>query len=267
MRKYLSVFRIRFLNTIQYRTASFGSFISRFVWGLMEIFAFAALYKMGNNSFQMEFSQTVSYIWMRQSLLVIFSVVYGDGDIYSSISSGSIAYELVRPMSLYSRWFCKSAANRLAATAVHCLPAFLAALLLPKPYNLIIPTDICQIVMFLISTALGFGVVVSFAMLMYVTLFYIISQRGIRIIVNAVSSFLSGGVIPLPFFPEPVLNIVKLLPFAAMQDMPLQIFCGNITGTDAAVGIAFQAMWFAALMLIGRAAMSKAQEKVIVQGG
>lgn len=265
--KYLSMFRIGFINALQYRAAAFGSFISRFVWGFMEILAFAAVYSIGNNSFEMELQQTVSYIWMRQALLIMFSVVYGDGDIYSSIENGSIAYELVRPMGLYSRWFCKSSSNRLAATVVHCLPVVIAACILPLPYRLIIPTDITQIILFLFSTIIGFCVVVSFAMLMYISLFYIISQRGIKIIVTAISTFLSGGIIPLPFFPKSILNTVQLLPFAAMQNIPLQIFTGNIYGMAAVYGIIFQILWLTILICIGQITMRKALRKVIVQGG
>jgi ABC-2 type transport system permease protein len=102
---------------------------------------------------------------------------------------------------------------------------------------------------------------------MYISLFYMLSQRGIKIIVTALTTFLSGGVIPLPFFPAPVLAVVELLPFAAMQNMPLLIYSGNIAGVDALKGIAFQLFWLAALFLIGQLTMRRALKKVIVQGG
>ena len=267
MKMYLSVFRIRFINSLQYRTATVGSILTRFAWAFMEILAYWALYRTANAAFPMAFSQTVSYIWMQQTLIVMFSVVFGDGEIYSAIGSGSIAYDLVRPMDLYGRWFCQSAANRVAFTIVNCLPALLVAFILPKPYRMTLPLDMGQFLLFLLSTALALCVVVAFAMLMYISLFYILSQRGIRIIVTAFTSFLSGGVIPLPFFPAPVLAVVKLLPFAAMQNMPLRIYSGNIAGVEALKGILFQIFWLAALVIIGKAAMGRAMKKVIVQGG
>ena len=114
---------------------------------------------------------------------------------------------------------------------------------------------------------LTLGVVVAFAMLMYISLFYTISQRGVKIIVSALTSFLSGAVIPLPFFPAPVLAVVERLPFAAMQNMPLRIYSGHIAGAAALQGIAFQVFWLAALMLVGQLAMRSALQKVVVQGG
>lgn len=267
MRMYLSVFRIRFINSLQYRAVAIGSILSRFAWAFMEILAYSALYHTSNAAFPMNFSQTVSYIWMQQTLIVLFSVVFADGEIYSSIGNGSIAYELVRPMNLYGRWFCQSAANRVAFTILNCLPALLAAYIIPGPYRMSLPLTMGQFLLFLLSTVLALCVVVTFAMLMYISLFYILSQRGIRIIVTALTTFLSGGVIPLPFFPEPVLAVVKLLPFAAMQNMPLLIYSGNIAGVDALKGIAFQVFWLGVLFLVGQFTMGRALKKVIVQGG
>ncbi|MDP4146701.1 MAG: ABC transporter permease [Bacillota bacterium] len=267
MKMYISVFRIRFINSMQYRTVALGAIITRFLWGLMEILAYSALYRTGSAAFPMSFSQTISYIWMQQTLIVLFSVVFSDGEIYSAIEDGSIAYELVRPADLYGRWFCQSAANRLAFTILNCLPGLIIAFLLPGPYRMSLPLNMGQFLLFLLSTVLALCVVVAFAMLMYISLFYILSQRGIKIIVTALTTFLSGGVIPLPFFPAPVLAVVQLLPFAAMQNMPLRIYSGNIVGVDALKGIAFQLFWLAALFLIGRLTMSRALKKVIVQGG
>lgn len=267
VKKYLSVFRIRFINNLQYRAVLFGEMAARFGWGIMEILAFAAFYRASPESFPMTFSQTVSYLWMQEILLVLFSVVFQDGEIYASLRDGSIAYELVRPMSLYGRWFSQSAANRISFTLLNCAPAFLLAMAVPAPYRMSLPPDALQFLLFLLSTVLALGVVVAFAMLMYISLFYTISQRGIKIIVSALTSFLSGAVIPLPFFPAPVLAVVERLPFAAMQNMPLRIYSGHIAGAAALQGIAFQVFWLAALMLVGQLAMRSALQKVVVQGG
>lgn len=267
MKMYMSVFRIRFIYSMQYRAAMIGDILARFIWGFMEILAYIALYRSEAFSFPMELSQTVSYIWIQQTFYILFSVVFQDSEMYSAIESGAIAYELVRPMDLYSRWFCQSAGNRLAYTVVVCLPALLIALILPEPFRMSLPLDIGRFCLFLISLALAFGVVVAFAMIMYVSLFYIVSQRGIKIIVTAITTFLSGGIIPLPFFPKAILKLVNLLPFAAMQNIPLLIYSGNIAGAEAIRGILLQVFWLISLIVAGKLAMRQALKKVVVQGG
>lgn len=91
----------------------------------------------------------------------------------------------------------------------------------------------------------------AFAMLMYISLFYFISQRGIRIMARVVTSFFSGGVIPLPFFPDGLRRVLEMLPFGSMQNMPLQIFCGNMGSEEALKGIVLRIFWLFMMVLAG----------------
>lgn len=267
MKKYYSIFKIRFINNLQYRPSLIGHIARNFAFAIMEIIVYLAIYNSGSFNLPMDFSQMVSYIWIQQIFMVLFSVVFSDGEIYSAISTGSVTYDLVKPIDLYSKWFSQSAANRVVFTVVNCLPLTIIAVLMPKPYRLTLQIPFGQFCLFLVSTILAFLVVVAFAMLMYISLFYIISQRGVKIIVTAVTSFLSGGEIPLVFFPEKVLAVVQYLPFAAMQNMPLQIFSGTINGMDAVKGTCFQVVWLVILLVIGKVSMRYSLKRVVVQGG
>lgn len=267
MKKYLAMFRIRFINALQYRAAALAGIATQFAWGFMEIFAFAAFYRADPSSFPMEFDQFVSYIWMQQAFLALFMMWFWESDIAASITEGTIAYEMVRPVGLYGRWFTQITANRLARTVLRCMPILLVAFLLPAPYCMTLPPDILQLIWFLISTALALGVVAAFSMLIYISLFYTISASGTRLISSVFSEFFAGAVIPLPFFPVKIRAVVELLPFAAMQNMPLRIYSGNISGADVFYGIMLQIFWIAALFISGQLLMRRALKKVIVQGG
>jgi ABC-2 type transport system permease protein len=264
---YLAIFRIRFIGALQYRAAAAAGMATQFAWGFMEIFAFAAFYRADPAAFPMEFSQTVSYIWMQQAFLALFMMWFWENDIAASITEGSIAYEMVRPVDLYSRWFCQAAANRLARAMLRCAPILIVAFVVPEPYRMTLPPNLGQLFLFLFSAALSFGVVVAFSMLMYISLFYTLSPAGVRIIVAVLSDFLAGATIPLPFFPERIRGVLELLPFASMQNMPLRIYSGNIAGAQALRGVMLQLFWLVALLLAGRLGMRRALKKVIVQGG
>lgn len=267
MRKYFSVFRIRFLNSLQYRAALLASIFLQFAWAMVELLAYTAFYQADPASFPTPFSQMVNYVWMQQILFSLFSVVFSDREIFSVLQSGDIAYELVRPMSLYGRWFSQSVGNRLAYSLVSCVPATVLALLMPAPYRLTLPQDPAAFLCFLLSTGLALGIVVSLAQLMYGALFHTVAFRGVRVSVTAVTQFLSGGLIPLAFFPEPVLSVVRLLPFASMRDTPLRIYSGSLAGAACMQALLFQLAWLTALVLLGRTLMNRALKKVVVQGG
>lgn len=267
MRKYLALFRIRFINSLQYRAAALAGMATQFAWGFMEILAFFAFYKADPAAFPMEFSQTVSYIWMQQAFLAFFMVWFFEAEIFNAITSGGIAYELARPVDLYWRWCSQSVANRLAKTVLRCLPILAVAMLVPEPFRMSLPATQGQFLLFLTSAACSLGVVVSFSMLIYISTFYTLSSTGVRIISAVLADFLAGAIIPLPFFPQPFRAIAEMLPFAAMQNMPLRIYSGNIAGINAFWGIGLQVFWLTALVLIGRMMMKNALRKVVVQGG
>jgi len=267
MKAYLAIFRIRFINAIQYRAAAAAGVATQFAFGFMFIFAFEAFYRANPAAFPMEFSHTVSYIWMQQAFLALFFTWFWENDIAAAIMEGAIAYEMVRPVDLYGRWFCQASANRLAKTVLRCVPILLVAFLLPEPYRMSPPPNLGQFALFLLSMALSLFVVVAFSMLIYTSLFYTLSASVLRFIIAVLSDFLAGGTVPLPFFPGPLRAACELLPFAAMQNMPLRIYSGNISGAHALSGIGLQIFWLAVLLFAGRLFMGRALKKVIVQGG
>ena len=266
MKIYRAIFRIRFINSVQYRIVVFSFLFTGFLWGLMLVLAYLAFYRSNPADFPMELSEVISYMWMQQVLLILFSVVFSDSEIESSVESGSIAYELVRPVDIFGRWFFRACASRAAFT-VFRLPLLLVVFLLPAPYGLTLPPDIFQFIVFVPSVILALGVTVSFTMLMYVTMFYTISFGGVYVMVIAATAFLTGAVVPFPFLPPPVQTVLEALPFAAMQNMPLRIYSGNIAGIDAVRSVVFQIFWLVILVAAGKFFMRRALRKVIVQGG
>jgi ABC-2 type transport system permease protein len=180
MKKYLSFFRIRFIAGLQYRAAAWAGISTQFFWGLMTILMFRAFYMSSADNFPMEFSDLSSYIWMQQAFLAMFMGWFFDKEILESITSGNIAYELCRPCDLYAMWFTKNMAIRLSRTLLRCVPILAVAAFLPHPYNLTFPTDIFSWGMFFISCLLGFLVLVSFSMLIYISSFFTVSPAQIQ---------------------------------------------------------------------------------------
>lgn len=267
MNKYLSFFRIRIANGLQYRTAAFAGVITQFAWGFMELVMFTAFYKGDICAAPMSFSSLSSYVWLQQAFLALFMFWFWDSDIFEMIQSGNIAYELVRPIDLYTIWYTRNAAMRLSKALLRCLPLILVALLLPAPYHLGVPHTWQSFCLFFLTLALAFGIVVAISILIYIMTMYTLSPVGVRMVVLMVSEFLTGAVIPLPFFPNALRRIVELTPFAYIQNLPFQIYNGNLSGMDCIKPMIIQLIWLAVLIITGKAWMRSALKKIVVQGG
>lgn len=267
MKKYQSFFRMRFLGGMQYRAAAWAGIATQFAWGFMSLLMFRAFYEADPAAFPMEFPQLATYIWLQQAFLALFNTWRYDDDIFESITSGGVAYELVRPAPVYAMWFVKSIASRAASAALRCLPVLAVAFFLPAPYRMDLPGSAGVFVLFVLSLAAASCLVVAMQMLVYVSTFYTLSPMGVRIIVMVLSDFLMGQLIPLPFFPEGLRQVVELTPFAAMQNLPLQIYCGTVVGAQMWRALALQAFWLAALVAGGTLWMRRSLRRVVVQGG
>jgi ABC-2 type transport system permease protein len=228
---------------------------------------FRAFYESAENVFPMPFSSLSTYIWLQQAFLALFMAWFFDNEIFDSIVSGNIAYELCRPCDIYGMWFTKNLAIRISRAVLRCMPILIFAFILPHPYNIGLPSDILSFALFILSMVLGLLVIVAFSMLIYISAFYTISPMGIRILATSVIEFFAGALIPIPFFPEKLQPIIYALPFASMQNTPFLIYTGYLSGADAIKSIALQVFWLVVLYAFGRVIIKHALKKVVVQGG
>ena len=267
LRPYVALFRVRVVHAIQYRFSALGGVVTHFAWGAMLILAFHAFYQSNPDNFPMTMGQTVTFIWLQQAFLALFMVWLYDNSIFESIARGDIAYDLVRPMDMFTRWFTTSAANRVSRVVVRCLPMLVIGFVLPANFRMALPGSVWQFGLFAISLVLSLLVVVSFTMLVYISAFYTLESSGTRMIAAMAGDFLAGGLVPVAFFPDGFRQVAEWLPFASMQNTPLMIFVGAFEGADATQAMLKQLMWIGIMVGLGRLWMGRAMKRVITQGG
>lgn len=267
MKKYLSFFRLRFSMGLQYRVAAFAGLVTQFAWGGMLILAYRAFYRADPNAFPMTFQATATYVWLQQAFLMLFQPWGFEYDILEAISSGSVAYELCRPVSVYNMWFARTVATRASATFLRCWPVLILGALLPAPYGISAPSCVQQLLWALLSGILGMLVSSAICMLVYFSTFYTVNSTGVRTISACLTDFLQGSVIPLPFMPDGIRQVLELLPFAATLNAPLRIYSGDIAGISLIRTVVLQLFWLGVLVAAGKLLERNAMKKTVIQGG
>lgn len=265
MKQYFSLFRIRFINGLQYRAAALAGLATQLTWGIMSILAFAAFYRASPENFSMKFQDLVSYIWLQQAFLPILSPWPSGINAIESIVTGNISYDLARPLDIYNRWFFETMSDRISKAMLRSIPVLIIAFILPYPFKMALSANLSQFVMFCISMPISLLVVTAYCQIIYISTFYTMSKRNDAFAILA--DFFAGAYIPIPFFPDSIKKIVELLPFAGMQNMPLRIYSGDISGFNALFGIALQIFWFFVILVFGRLLMRCSLKRVITQGG
>lgn len=267
MKAYLSVFRLRLANGLQYRSAALAGIATQFFWGFIIIMVFEAFYSQSLATQPISLSQLITYIWLQQAFLAFIMLWFRDNELFQLITSGNIAYELCRPSGIYGFWYAKLLAQRLASAALRCLPILIVAVFLPMPYRLSLPVDLVTAVLFIIALLLGLFILVAISMLIYISTFVTMSASGSLLMFGVIGEFLAGMVIPIPLMPSWLQSIVNVLPFRLTADFPFRVYSGHIPKWEALELIPLQLLWLAALVALGKYAMGRALRRVVVQGG
>ncbi|MEC4015149.1 ABC transporter permease [Streptomyces sp. H27-D2] len=266
MRLYGAVAASSFRRYATYRIATAAGVFTNTVFGFIVSYTFLALWDERPGLGGYDQSQALTFVWIGQGLLAAAALLGGgfQVELQQRIRSGDIAIDLYRPADLQLWWL----AGDLGRAAFHLLgrgavPMAVGAL----AFDLAFPADVMTWCYFLLSVTLG--VVVSFALHYLVALvaFWLLDGEGINMISTLLCMFFSGMLLPLTVFPGAFGEVVRLLPWAAMLQVPADILLGEHTGTGLARALAFQCAWAVALLGRGRASQAAATRKVVVQGG
>lgn len=267
MRAYKSLFKIRFINTLQYRTAAFAGVLTQFAFGLLYILLFRAFYAQGNVPENFTIDQMTSYIWLQQMFFVLFYMVDKNPLMISQIEQGNICYEMVRPMNLYGNWFCTLYAERISKTVLRFIPVLLLAILLPGGFGLGAPASALNFMLFLVNLIIGSLLIISINIIAYCLMFHTMSSIGIFSIIATLGSLFNGSMIPLPLTPTWFQAIVNFLPFRYVNDLTFQTYVGSIPLTDSLIQTLIQIAWLVFFVLVGNLWLKRNLKKVEVQGG
>jgi ABC-2 type transport system permease protein len=263
MRPYVSVFVTRMRVLFQYRAAALAGLVTQLFWGFIRVMIFTAFYQNASGEMPMTLQQTTDYVWLGQALLLLIPWSL-DVEVVTAIRTGNVAYELVRPASIYWMWYARTAAMRLA-------PVFLRGVILIlvawTAFGLSLPPTPGAVFAFLISLcgSLVLGSAISTALTM--TMFWTITSDGIMRLVPSLIFILSGMVVPLPLFPDWAQPILNALPFRNIIDVPIRLYLGHIPASELPFILAQQTAWAVGFVLLGHVLMSRGLRRVVTQGG
>jgi ABC-2 type transport system permease protein len=105
-------------------------------------------------------------------------------------------------------------------------------------------------------------------MIMATLTFWTMEIFGIQIMVQFISSLLSGSLVPLYFFPQGwIQNVLLASPFAALYNAPLSIWIGKYQGAEIGQALMLQAFWAIAFGVFAMWFWRIGERKVVIQGG
>lgn len=266
MRTYFAFFRMRFLALLQYRAAAFAGLATNWAFGMMRVMVIVAFYASADRVQPLSLAQSITYIWLGQMMIGILPWNV-DRDVTNSVISGQVAYELTRPIDIYSMWFMRTLAYRTAPTIMKAVPMFIICLfMIPEGYRIQLP-EAAGLAAWLAAVIGAILLSVSITGLVHAYVLVIQRVDGLVRLVNAMAELFSGMIIPLGLMPDVMAAFLRFQPFAGVIDLPVQLYCGSLCPGDVWWVLALQLGWSAVFIAAGRAVTRIGLKQVILAGG
>ena len=265
MRAYTTIFIARLKMLLQYRAAAWAGAGTQLFFGAALVAMRQAFYHSGHAIPPLPEAQMVTYSWLTQAFFALSPFTANpDPEVRAMMRDGTVAYELARPLDLYTLWFTRNAANRVAPTILRSLPIFVIgmAFLGMQP-----PPSLAAFFAFLPALAGAVGLVAAWCTLITISLLWTISGDGIARITPGLVAVLSGQILPLALMPDSLKPLLNFLPFTGMVDAPFSLWVGSRDASELSGILLHQLAWTMFFVLIGRLLLAKGLRRLVVHGG
>lgn len=263
MRAYVSVFLARFQTQLQYRIAAVSGVGTQLFWGLVRMMLFDAFYRSSTAPMPMTLPEVIAYVWLGQAFLGVIG--WGaDPDVRQQVRTGTVAYEMLRPVDVPTFWLMRAMAIRAGTLALRAAPILVIAFVFVGISG---PRDTAALAAFVVSMLGSVMLSGALATVLTISLLWTVSGDGISRMMPAISYILSGMAVPIPLFPEWLQPILNFLPFRGMIDTPFRLYLGHIPSSDLLLTVGHQVAWSIALILLGRALFVRGRRHLVIQGG
>ncbi len=262
MRLYVEVARRTYGRVSTYRRATVAGVFTNTIFGFLLAYVLRAVYEQRTSVGSFDVTDAVTFTFVAQGLLMPLGL-FSTTEIADRIKTGDVIVDLQRPFD-HQAW---GAAVEYGKAGFYLLfrgiPPFVAGALV---FHLRLPGAgaLCA---FLGAVGLAIGISFAWRYLLQLSAFWLLDVRGPNQLGLLTAHFLCGAYVPIVFFPGWLELLCRVLPFAWMLQVPIEVWLGEHEGLELVAVYTAQVGWLLALVCIGRLVLARAVRRVVVQGG
>lgn len=266
MRVHVAVFACGLRRYSTYRVATAAGVVTNSVFGIINAMVLLAVFAAKPEINGYTADDAVIQVFIAQAMIGPVAIFGPPLDLAERIRTGDVATDLLRPAHLTLWWLAHDLGRAAFNMVFRSIPTFTAGMLV---FSLLPPTDPLRwaalAAAVLLAVLIGFGLRYLYAL----SGFWLLDTRGVHAVAWLAGPFCSGMLLPLVLFPGPMADVLRILPWAGLVQVPAEILMGKSTlpGGGILGGLAYQAAWAAALLALGALLTSRATRRVVVQGG
>lgn len=260
---YNQIIKTGIIRSLTYKFEVYSNILMQTIIMIASAYFWKALFKNADSVQGVTVNTMLVYIVVSSMISIVLSSDV-EWRIMKSVEKGTIAIDMMRPINVFSIFFAEDIAKLISLIFQNLLPVFIIGSLIigiPKP------ASFTAFVLFLVSLIMAFFINWFIAVMFGMISFWAIEMSAIFQVKKHLIRLLSGSIIPIWFFPGWLQNILNVLPFAYLYQLPLDIYIGKATNGDIAKGMLVQFMWLTLVILMFVFFERRVIKKVMIQGG
>lgn len=259
-------------SVIQRRMSYKIGFLMRIVGGLLQVlimyYLWMAIFNSSVNGQIKGFTSAEMVVYIVISYITSQVInINIEGTIAYEIRDGSIAVNLIRPISYKKRILAESLGEVLLRSSTVLLPLWIGFLAYKFVTIRELPPNIGTIVLFLFSLFLGYMIMFLFNFIFGLSAFFVTYIWGFMMCKGVILKFFSGELIPIVFFPSAVQKILQYLPFSSINYTPVMIYMEKFTTNELVSALLVQVIWVIILIVAMNVLWKSAIKRLTVLGG
>jgi ABC-2 type transport system permease protein len=239
-----------------YRESTYIRFFYNAIFLLVQYCLWSNIYK-SNTSLPIEFSQFWTYLLLSQSITSIYPSDIGT-KFSETITDGSISLTLLKPKSAGFILFFENIGITLYRLLFIATPLIVISIF-STHYRL------HNVIAGLLVFAFAYILMSLFELVIGCYTFLTNAYWGIQSLKSALIIICAGKLIPFSFYPPVIRDVLNVLPFKYMYNLPINVIMGadQLTGLDVIVLLVFVALFY----ILFKICYNQGILKLSVQGG
>jgi ABC-2 type transport system permease protein len=263
MKAYFSLARGAFQEFLAYRSGFIFTILNNLIYLGIAFYLWRSIFQGRETLRGLTFNQTFLYVALASSIFVMLKT-WTDWDMAHQIREGGIIMTLVKPLNLQYFFLAQSAGFSIGNFLSITFPSLLALIFVFKvtiePGIGLLFFPVAVVFAFLLNSVIDY--------MIGLTSFYTESIWGISSTKEIVILFLSGSLIPIPFFPEEMQRVLSFLPFQAMYHLPLSMIIDPVRpAMEFVQALIVQVFWVGILFIASQLYYRQAVKVLRVSGG
>ena len=266
MKKFLSVFKLTWLERLAYRVNFLLEILSGVISSLILIFLWMAVYRsagkevIGGYSLQ----EMVTYL-LGGGLINSFILTTAENpETSQSIQDGSLSNLLVKPINPYWVWFVRDLSSKTFFLVLGFV-GYTVVFFFFRQHLTALPSAAHLAYLFL---SILLAALLQFFLFEFLSLlaFWVENTFGIRFVMRVVMEVAGGSIIPLSFFSGLLQTLFLALPFSFLIYLPMRIYLGKIPLEGIPWELGKEALWIGGFALLNRVVWKRGIRQYVAMG-